>query len=102
MNNRITDVFELCRQFAGWDETDVQTAQKRIYHRIYSETDCGANVLFSDQGITITSIVEGYEAEFSTDELVYPFTLGKVYQAMDWIDGEVSAYLEENEDENDN
>jgi hypothetical protein len=98
-NITINNIFELCLHVAGWNETEETEAARKVNHRIYRDSEEGLGILSDNEGVTITGIVEGSDAEFSTDKLIYPFKLKDFYQAKEWIEGEINAYIEENEEE---
>ena len=50
----------------------LKTTVDRLEHDVYTYTDCGAWITWTDESITIGSIVEGSDAEFSYT-LAFPF-----------------------------
>lgn len=45
-----------------------------VARRVYMDTSCGATVTLHDGYVLVGTIVEGSDAEFTNDRLVYPFT----------------------------
>lgn len=50
----------------------LDTTVDRIKHDVYKYTDCGAWIVWNDASVTVGSIVEGSDAEFS-NTLYFPF-----------------------------
>lgn len=68
----------------------------------YKYTDCGVWLNFLDDGIQLGSIVEGSDAEVTTDPLRYPFTPKELQDTIDYIEDEVSLlWWEANNDADD-
>lgn len=51
--------------------TYLGTTVDRLEHDVYKYTDCGAWITWNDESVTIGSIVEGSDAEFS-ETFSYP------------------------------
>ena len=71
----INSIHDLCEY--------LETTPDRIKHDVYKYTDCGAWIEWDDASVTIGSIVEGSDAEFSRT-LVFPFDSDDY---DDWIGG---------------
>jgi len=53
------------------------------YNRVlYKATVCGASCTMDEAGITYHTIVEGSDAEFSSDKLLYPVTADAMDDAV--------------------
>jgi len=82
--NNIQDLaLELC--------CDANASFDRIERLIYEETDCGAWIQQVDGGVRCGSIVEGSDAEISTDPLLFPFDSTELYDTLDYIEGEAKV-----------
>ena len=64
------------------------TTVERLEHDIYKYTDCGAWIQWDAKKILIGSIVEGSEAEFTCDPLVFPFDSQEYDDAIEWLEHE--------------
>jgi hypothetical protein len=92
MINTLQDLFAL------YDATDKEQLRRKIYRL----TDCGASIQFRDNDIAvqITSIVEGSDAEVSSDWLIFPFSEADWQQAVEYVEGEADIlYRETNDDD---
>jgi hypothetical protein len=76
----------------------IEQAKKHLY----KGTDCGAWIQFEENGIQLGSIVEGSDAEVSTDSLLYPFTSKSLEETIAYIESEASCLWEEANREEDN
>jgi hypothetical protein len=74
---------------------------EQLNHYVYKYTDCGAWVAWNDNGVTIGSIVEGSDAEFS-ESFLFPVesdTLDAWINELEQLCEE--AWIEANGDEDD-
>jgi len=85
------------------DETLPEAEVKSLIEKnVYKFTDCGAWIKFMDNGIELGSIVEGSDAEVSSDPLIYPFPEIDIEETIDYIEREASwLWTEANESEDD-
>lgn len=73
-------------EFARYLETEVDSLERDIY----DYTDCGAWIKWTNKEILIGSIVEGSDAEFSCDPLVFPFDSKEYEDSINWLEEETS------------
>lgn len=59
----------------------VESAEKAIY----KGTECGAWIIFDEEGVSIGSIVEGSEAEVGPEHLAYPFVSERFWEELEEI-----------------
>lgn len=64
--------------------------QARRY--LYKTTECGAWIVFEEDGIRIGSIIEGCDFDAQTHTLKYPFTELDLDVAIRTIEDEVDVY----------
>ena len=75
-------------------------SREQAERHLYKFTDCGAWILWHDDGIQLGSIVEGSDAEVITDSLRYPFTERQLQETIDYIEAEADMlWREANEGE---
>ena len=67
--------------YLGIEVDDIEKA-------IYDGTYCGAWINWDEKEIRIGSIVEGSDAEFECDPLVFPFDSEDFEQALIWLEAE--------------
>lgn len=61
----------------------------------FTDTECGAYTLIDALGITLGSIVEGYDWTAPEERLEYPFTWDEYRSALIGIDEAVDAFLDD-------
>lgn len=59
---------------------------------VYETYDCGPDLVFDNDGITVNSIVEGSCAEVSSGKLFYPIEPHEFWDALDEVEAE-ATYL---------
>lgn len=77
MNKIIKDIKDYCEHF----ETD----EKHLERDTYKYTDCGAYIFWNESSVTIGSIVEGSDAEFSK-KFVFPCTAEEIDKWFDELE----------------
>ena len=77
------------------------TEVKHLEHDIYKSTDCGAWIHWTDDKVSIGSIVEGSEAEFSRN-FYYPFDSTELDNWFEELEELVDEAWHEANDEGEN
>ena len=74
-DSMIDNIYELAK-FFGIDNAENSTEEEldeRINHLLFKNTDCGMSVYIEDDGITLGSIVEGWDEGYvEAPKLFYP------------------------------
>lgn len=81
----IRNVHDLARYFGIDDSGDEAAVMSRLDRAVYKGTDCGAHVQLKMDGILISSIVEGSDAEFS-NFLRFPFSEMAFDDTLEWME----------------
>ena len=64
----ICSVEDLCRELG--------TTKDDLKRYLYKNTECGMQVSWDDDGVTLVGYVEGADCDSPSDTLLFPFTMG--------------------------
>lgn len=96
-NHQIANIFDLAEMLCALPTVE------SIQRNVYKYTDCGAHIEIDDDGVKLTSIVEGSDAEVEADFLAFPFSEEAYREAEAYVEKEVERlWLEANGESEEN
>lgn len=93
INVRYGNPIELAQGVYGHIAESEEEAKSFVARRLYKDTGCGISTHWYDDGLEVSAIVEGYDAEFTATKLEYPFTEYALDQAVLWLEVCVDEFL---------